>query len=336
VIFVVDDPADPAVSVINIISHKHAGSVADGRPPVATKLVVAPKSLHSSQKAENLREAVLHANPYSEAFVFVDSDARPAINWLHSLVTPLEEKTVGATTGYRWFISRTPTLVSELRSMWNASIASALGPNEKSNFCWGGSMAIRRDTFEELGIRYRWHGTVSDDFTVTRAMNESGKKIRFVPQALTPTIEDCTWRQLIEFTNRQMKITRVYAPKLWTISFLGSGLFIAVMTATFLLIIFSGRNGVSVWAAISTLFIVSLFSIGKSIFRLRAVELVLGAYKKQVRQQYFIQSFLWLLAPALFFVNCFSALLSRKIEWRGISYLMISPVKTKVLANKGK
>ena len=30
-----------------------------------------------------------------------------------------------------------------MSSAWNASIASALGPNTKTNFCWGGSMAGR-------------------------------------------------------------------------------------------------------------------------------------------------------------------------------------------------
>ena len=51
---------------------------------------------------------------------------------------------VGAATGYRWFISNNPTFASEMRCAWNASTASALGPNTNTNFCWGGSSAIRR------------------------------------------------------------------------------------------------------------------------------------------------------------------------------------------------
>jgi len=37
---------------------------------------------------------------------------------------------------------------SHLRAVWNAAIASALGADEQKNFCWGGSTAIRRSTFE--------------------------------------------------------------------------------------------------------------------------------------------------------------------------------------------
>ena len=72
VIFVVDDENDPAVAVIELVSHENS------------KLVIADKAINSSQKVENLREAVIHADPRSEVFVFVDSDARPSPNWLRS------------------------------------------------------------------------------------------------------------------------------------------------------------------------------------------------------------------------------------------------------------
>jgi cellulose synthase/poly-beta-1,6-N-acetylglucosamine synthase-like glycosyltransferase len=199
VVFVVDDEADPAVSVITEIISRNS---------TITKLVVASKAVDSSQKVENLREAVLHASASSEVFVFVDSDARPATDWLRHLVAPLADNGAGAATGYRWFISKKPSFSSELRNMWNASIASALGPNTKSNFCWGGSTAIRRETFERLNVREKWKGTLSDDFTVTRVMSEAGLKIYFVPQALTPTVENCSLAEMFEFTNRQMKIEK--------------------------------------------------------------------------------------------------------------------------------
>ena len=84
-------------------------------------------------------------------------------------------------------------------------------------------MAVSRKTFERLKLRDRLKGTLSDDFTVTRAVREAGLDIRFVPQALTPSTDYCTFREMLEFTTRQMKITRVYATRLWLISFFGSG-----------------------------------------------------------------------------------------------------------------
>lgn len=321
VIFVIDDPDDPAAGIIESAWREAERQV---------KLVVAPKATDSSQKVENLREGVLHADPKSEAFVFVDSDTRPSAEWLQALIAPLNDETIGAATGYRWFISETPTFAGELRSAWNASIASALGPNEKGNFCWGGSTAIRRDTFESLDIRERWRGTLSDDFTVTRVMNNARLRIKFVPRALTASVENCTFQEMLEFTTRQIKITRVYMPHLWLMSLVGSGLFCSVLTAAFLITIFSRSNSLLVWAAIATLFSVSVLSIGKSWLRLKAVRLVLPQHEPQLKKQFIAQNTLWLFAPYLFLYNSTAALISRRMYWRGKKYNMVSAEKTVV------
>ncbi len=323
VIFVTDGEHDPAVPVVREASRKAA---------MDAKLVFSSKADESSRKVESLREAVLHADNRSQVFVFVDSDARPSKDWLRNLVAPLEDVNVGAATGYRWLLSDRPTFASELRSVWNASIASALGADTKSNFCWGGSMAIRRDTFERLDIREKWRGTLADDFAVTRAMNAAKLPIYFVPQALTASIEDCTVREMLEFTTRQMKITRVYAPKLWLRSFLGSGLFCVVMLSAIAIVIFSRTNNLNVLIAIITLSLVSILGIGKSWLRLRAVRLVLTEYEDELRKQMLPQLTLWLFSPFVFLYNSAAALFSRRIEWRGIQYELVSPTETKIIA----
>lgn len=329
VIFVVDDQNDPAVQVIEGV---RTGSDGDS-VTVTSKLVVAQKAQSSSQKVENLREAVLLADERSEAFVFVDSDARPSENWLRYLVAPLENENAGAATGYRWFISDNPTFSSEMRSAWNASIASALGPDLRSNFCWGGSMAIRRDLFERINMRERWSGTLSDDFAVTRVMKEIGMPIVFVPQALTASVEDCSFAEMLEFTTRQMKITRVYSPDLWMLSFVGSGLFNVVMIAAFLITILSKQNDFAVFASIFTIAAVSVFSTGKAWLRMKAVRLALPHHRKQLDRQFWAQNTLWLLTPALFFYNSLSALISRRLTWRGITYELKSPSETVIIAD---
>lgn len=324
ILFVVDDESDPAVSVIAEVLPRAA---------TKTKLIVAGKADGCSQKVQNLRQAVLHADDRSEVFAFVDSDARPSARWLRHLIAPLSDKNVGAATGYRWFISKTPSFASELRSAWNASIASALGPNTKSNFCWGGSMAMRRDVFERLEIRSKWRGTLSDDFTVTWAINEADLSVVFVPRALTASVEDCTFSEMLEFTTRQMKITRVYAPKLWLMSLLGSALFNAVLIAAFLIVALSSRNDLAVIAAMATLVLVSGFSIGKAWLRLAAVRLVLTQCQSDLKRQLWTQNTLWLVTPLLFFYNALAAALSRRLTWRGITYELKSASETVIIAD---
>ena len=326
ILFVVDDKRDEAVEIIEKVSRESA---------VPAKLIVAGKTIDSSQKVHNLREAVLQADEKSEIFVFVDSDARPGENWLNDLIAPLQDESIGCSTGYRWFISKKGNLASEMRSVWNASIASALGENRKTNFCWGGSMAIRREIFERLDILRRWRGVLSDDFTVTRAMKEANLPVYFVPQALTASVEDCSFAELLEFTTRQMKITRVYSPNLWIASFIGSFLFNLVFIWGILIIAFSGVNSFSFRLSLLALMLVSVFSIGKAWLRLKSVRLVLTNYEKNLRRQFWTQITLWVLSPALFFYNSACALFSRKIVWRGIKYELISPQQTSKLSENG-
>ena len=323
VIFVVDDENDAAVPMIENAAAGFSNS----------RIVVASHAVRSSQKVENLRVAVKYASSGSRVFVFADSDARPSATWLSSLVAPLSDPNIGAATGYRWFISSKPTLASELRSVWNASVASNLGPNTRGNFCWGGAMAVTRKTFENLEIREKWEGTLSDDFALTKVLNDAGMPIVFVPAALTASVEGCTFGEMLEFTTRQMKITRVYAAPLWILSFIGSGLFCTVMSAALLIAALYPRNGPIVWISIATLAIVSVCSIGKAWLRLNAVRLALVDHRSEIDRQYWTQLTLWSLTPAIFLYNAAAALFSRRLKWRGIHYLLKSHRETVIIAD---
>ena len=339
IVFVVDDERDEAVSVIeNLMSEPPAlagglPDAADTRPltqAVLTKLVVAGKSDNESRKVHNLRQAVLKVSGESRVFVFVDSDARPNENWLRNLIAPLKNEAVGCATGYRWFVSKKISFASELRSVWNASIASALGANLKKNFCWGGSLAIRRDVFDKLEVREKWRGTLSDDFAVTRMMNAAKLPVYFVPQALTATVETYDFRELLEFTTRQMKITRVYAAHLWKASLIGSLLFTIVFWTGIALLFFA--SGVHFWLTLLFVSLIFALGAGKAFLRLKAVKLVLKDYEKELNRQIFSHLFLWTLTPPIYFYNSVCALFSRKIVWRGIEYELKSATETVILS----
>lgn len=187
---------------------------------------------------------------------------------------------------------------------------------------------MRRQTFEKLAIRKKWRGTLSDDFTVTRVLRAEGLPICFVPAALTASVEDCSFRELVEFTTRQMKITRVYAPQLWKASLVGALLFNLVFVWGILILAFYPARTFAFWSALIALVLIAVFSIGKAWLRLRAVKLVLRGYEKELNKQFWTQNTLWILAPALFLYNDLAAWLSNKIVWRGIAYELKSPAET--------
>jgi ceramide glucosyltransferase len=325
-VFVSDRAEDPALAVAERLSRELAAE-----SEARTRFVVAGRASACGQKVHNLRAAVAECDPSSEVLVFVDTDARPRADWLRALVAPLEDQRVGAATGYRWFLPVRGGLASHLRSVWNASIASALGHDDRRNFCWGGSTAIRRETFEWLNIKGRWRGAASDDYALTRALQEAELPIRFVPACLTASLEDCTFAQLFEFTTRQLKITRVYAPHLWRFVLVSNLLFVAVFFGGIALAAARAALGLSFDWPLALVSVVFLLGVWKAFFRLRAVALALEDRHAELRAGLWAHLLLWPFTAALFLHNSLAAALSRRITWRGIEYELKSPDETAII-----
>jgi ceramide glucosyltransferase len=324
-IFVTSAEDDPAVELIKEIT------LQESTQTVNAQLIFAGPAKNSGQKVHNLSIAVEHLDPLSEVLVFVDSDARTNPLWLKSLVAPLVNKELGAATGYRWFVPVNGNFASHLRSVWNASIASALGENIWKNFCWGGSTAIRRTVFEDLKIKERWIGTVSDDFTLTRTLNEAKLPIHFTPSCLVPSFEDCDFRELAEFTNRQLKITRVYAPQLWKPLLIGSFLFCFVFFGGMFLVLIAALQGRLEWKVSALVLLIFVLGALKSYVRLRAVRIPLRAYGHKFRGNLLAHITLWPIASLVYLFNAVTAAFSRRIEWRGITYELKSPTEAVII-----
>jgi hypothetical protein len=225
-------------------------------------------------------------------------------------------------------------LASHLRSVWNASIASALGERREGNFCWGGSTAIRRATFESLGIRERWRGSVSDDFTMTRVLGEANLPIYFVPACLVASFESCTFGELLEFTNRQLKLTRVYASHLWKPVLIGSILFNLVFFGGIVLVITRAALGLSFAIPLALLCIVFGLGAAKAYIRFRAICIPLATYGARLKRGLWAQLLLWPIASALYLYNACASACSRRIEWRGITYELKSPTEAVIISRE--
>ncbi|HSE16567.1 MAG TPA: glycosyltransferase [Pyrinomonadaceae bacterium] len=317
VLFVFDALDDPAVKIVDELRRTTV---------VPARTVIAGPATDSGQKVHNLRVAVNEIDVQSEVLVFVDTDARPTHNWLKQLVAPLADETLGASTGYRWFIPERGGIASRLRSVWNASVASALGSDTAKNFCWGGSTAIRRTTFTRLNVSDHWRGTVSDDFTITRVLKEAKLPIHFTPNCLVASIGDCDFRELLEFTTRQIKITRVYSSHLWLPLLLGSALFAIAFFGGLILI------GVNPRSSAAYVFPLLIFTLGaiKSFLRFRAISTVL----QTSRADLVAHVLLWPFASLLYLYNAVVAGFSRRIKWRGITYELKSPSEAVIISRE--
>ena len=329
VIFIADRTADPALAVIAEARRLFTASAGP-----AMQVVIAGQAIDRGQKVHNLAVAVRRAQRTSEVFVFVDSDARPGKDWLRALVAPLRNEALGAATGYRWFVPVGGGIASHLRSVWNAAIASALGGDGKKNFCWGGATAIRRSTFEACRVMDYWRGTVSDDFAMTRALHDANLTIKFVPQCLTASFEDCSFHDLCEFTTRQLKITRAYAVHLWKSVFLGSTIFVITFFGGIAFVISRAALGHSI--ATPGVLLSGIFAMGamKSYFRFRTVSAVVAARGARRTVGALAHLTLWPFASALYLYNAIAAVVSRRISWRGITYELKSAGETVIIRDE--
>jgi cellulose synthase/poly-beta-1,6-N-acetylglucosamine synthase-like glycosyltransferase len=329
VVFVTESENDPAHGALSRLIKQSRRSA---------WMVVAGEARACGQKVHNLCAAIEMLNSIdrrAEILAFADSDARVTRDWLAGLVAPLGDKRIGATTGFRWYLpaleGRPPAdcLAAILLSVWNSSALALLG--ERSSFAWGGSTAIRRENFERLGIQKRWQGSVSDDYVLTSAIHETGQRVKFVPQCLVASHGEATFDSLLEFTTRQMRITRVYAPRVWQLTCLTHGLY----NLTFW--------GGILWLIASTLFgnlnhtlaglVGGIYLLGAAAGAIRAsvAARLLPAGGETWRSLWWAYALAGPVVSLIYLRNVIASAWNRRIVWRGIGYDLISPAETVIL-----
>jgi len=297
---------------------------------VKAHIVIAGKPAASSEKVNNLRVAIEQLTPDFEALVFVDSDGRPGKTWLHHIVAPLADSRIGATTTMRWFIPANNTFSNALLAAWNASVVTMLGGHEK-NFCWGGGTAIRRSLFDQMGMLDIWQNSFSDDYSLTIAIERTRRQIVFLPECLTPSYVQTDFPSLFEFTNRQIKITRIYRPKMWATAFATHFLFCFTLLLGLFLALDLAIESRPSFQVLTLLVLPVLLAAFRGALRVIGVTDALPSVRAEIIAQSWIYVAVTLLVPFLYLFNFCASLIGRRITWRGIQYEIISPDQTRVL-----
>jgi cellulose synthase/poly-beta-1,6-N-acetylglucosamine synthase-like glycosyltransferase len=319
-VFVVASAEDPAH---HFLSERLRTWARDLLAPRATSVVVAGRSEVRGEKVNNLLHGLTAVSPRAEVLVFADADARAKPDWLRCLVAPLAERGVTVSTGFRWYLPGS-RFTSQLRAAWDTSIATMLGEHDH-NFAWGGSMALRVEDFERLRLaEHYWAHTVSDDYAVTRAVRDTGGRIRFEPRCLLASREESSFGDFVRWANRQIIITRVYAVRLWILGLASHGLYCATFMLGVLVLAHPGS-----WAqerlavAASLLFVVSLGLAKGHLRSVAAREL----FPEENDALALYGSRYWQLAPLVPWLMLYNFVIAgfiRRIEWRGTHYILRS------------
>jgi ceramide glucosyltransferase len=340
--FVVADTEDPAYAPLCELKNR----LSQSSKAKDIQVLVAGHAQSCSQKINNLLYCYQQIGSDIEVLAFADSDICVRSDWLSHIVYPLRKSKNGAASGYRWYVPQKNNLASLALSAVNAKIAQLLG-NTIFNQAWGGSMAIRVDTFREIGLDKIWPKALSDDLSLSYAVKKAGKKIVFVPACLVASFESTTWRELFEFGRRQFLITRVSIPRTWWFGLLSSlysilGLWGGAAIAIYAAIKFSIFNPstssgqvyqLSIFIAVPVLFFIAQFI--RAVLRQKMAQKLLNYEQRVTSDQRRTTAadiiFFWLWSP-LMLLFILSSAFGRTITWRGIRYELIGPTETIVLS----
>ncbi len=323
VIFTVADRQDAAVPIIEELIKEFGTDHAC--------LVVSGRTKTCSQKLHNLLQAIKQGSGGAALLAFVDSDINPESGWLRHLVDPLYRPRVGMVTGYRWYVPIRQNLPTITLSALNAVPGSFLGQHS-FNHAWGGTMALRREYFDELKIADIWYNAITDDLTMSAAVKNAGYKVAFEPKCYSASRDHLTWSRIFEFVRRQFIITRVCRPMLWLAALAASvqnalalwlGLALTIWAAAV------GHPFLHIIWPIPAIFYAA--SVTKGILRRTNVFLALPAHRDALNLSTWADI---IAAPLINFVMLFcitASAFSNTIVWRGTKYRTHGPNRTEVL-----
>jgi hypothetical protein len=155
----------------------------------------------------------------------------------------------------------------------------------------------------------------------------------FLPDCLTVSYVEATFPSLFEFTNRQILITRVYSEQMWAFGFATHTLYCLTLLLGIALTISDLAAGVPAFHHAMLTFLPVLLGMMRSSVRVAAVTEVLSSLRSQIMGQAWIYILLTVVIPFLYVANFFMSLVTRRIRWRTITYELVSPNETHIVAN---
>jgi hypothetical protein len=208
-VFVVADPDDAAVPLIQDFQAKHAG---------LAKLVAYPPPPGYTGKIANMLGGVESIAGEDYAYlIFLDSDTVPDPEFAAHLIAPLVRNEALLTTGARVLVPQEETLAQWVASLWLLSSLPGVARPQWGS-AWGGAMAIRAGDAKRLDVAGIWKNAFSDDHTLSRAVREDGGRIAFASHCLVTIPIHYDWPDLLDFLVRQLVTIRVHDFRLWLLT----------------------------------------------------------------------------------------------------------------------
>lgn len=209
VMLVFDSEVDPAYEFVQTLLANHSPSA-----PACQTLVFKPE-LGASLKCQALCAAIDELTPATQVVALIDTDGIVNSNWLRDLVSPLSDKSIGATTGNRFFPANPPAVGGRLKHVWNAA---AVVQMMLYQIAWGGSVAIRRSVLEQSDLLSRWRTAFCEDTMLSRVLSQNGWQLYRVPNLIVSNHETTDLGPAYRWIVRQLLTSRLYV-RWWPLVF---------------------------------------------------------------------------------------------------------------------
>jgi ceramide glucosyltransferase len=195
VIFGAADPDDPALEV--------ARAVAQHFPDRDIEVVAGNAKDAGNPKIGNLLGMIDRAR--YPLITIADSDIRVGREYLHALASCFDDAHIGAATciyggvpdgTYASFLG-----AMQVNDQFAPSVMVA-GALEPLTYCFGATMAVRRDVLERIGGLHALADHLADDYLLGKRVTQAGYRVALVPYAVQTWVSDDTLLALWQHERR--------------------------------------------------------------------------------------------------------------------------------------
>jgi ceramide glucosyltransferase len=230
IVFGVHDEADPAVAVVRALQSKY---------PHLDTAVVADTALYGANaKVSNLINMLPTAR--HNTLVLSDSDIAVSPNWLSQVTGALARPGVGIVTclytgepandGHRLW-SALAAMGTSYTFLPNAVLGTSLGLAAP---CFGSTIALRRQTLDEVGGFAAFADHLADDYEMGRAVRAQGYTLAIPAMGVGHTAAESSALDLLRHELRWTRTIRLVNPAGHLGSFVTHGFAFALMAALLL------------------------------------------------------------------------------------------------------
>jgi ceramide glucosyltransferase len=201
----VQDPADPAVLVVQNLRAKFPAT------PIA--LSVAPRTSAGNPKISNILSMFQLAK--HDILVLSDSDMEVGPSYVRDIAAALQQPGVGLVTclyrgravGGIW--SQLAAAAVDQHFLPSVLVGMRLGLAKP---CFGSTIAVRRDTLEQIGGFEAFADTLADDYAMGDAVRRLGLEVAIPPFTIGHTFSDASLGELLTHELRWARTIRLVDP----------------------------------------------------------------------------------------------------------------------------